>query len=174
MKILWCALKNLLFIRLKKNYPHIVLLTELKTPNTVAFALTFLWYSSLEPSCRTSAWSDSLFLLSAPCASQGLSWALRTFPARNKENKVLRPDLMVDFRIAKNMWFRLRNKWRSPSQEDECEILWAVPVHVSLFLNELSQPVEDKVSSLVWLTLNKQQVSKRNSLLLLLLFFNQD
>lgn len=36
MKILWCALKNLLFIRLKKNYPHIVLLTELKTPNTVA------------------------------------------------------------------------------------------------------------------------------------------
>lgn len=158
----------------KKELPTHRFINWTQNSKHSGFALTFLWYSSLEPSCRTSAWSDSLFLLSAPCASQGLSWALRTFPARNKENKVLRPDLMVDFRIAKNMWFRLRNKWRSPSQEDECEILWAVPVHVSLFLNELSQPVEDKVSSLVWLTLNKQQVSKRNSLLLLLLFFNQD
>lgn len=117
MEMFWCALKNFLFIGLRKKLPTHLFINWAHNSKHNIFALTLLQGSCLlEPSPRTSVWGGSLVLGFFTLASLGLIWAVRTFPA---ESKILRPDVMVDFRIAECAWVWVRTKERSWAQEDK-------------------------------------------------------
>lgn len=106
MAVFWCALKNFLFIRLKKELPTHLFINWAHNSKHNIFALTFLQCSCLlEPSSRNLVWGGSLVLGFFTLVSQGLVWAVRAFPA---ESKFLRPDLMVDFQVAEYTWVWVR------------------------------------------------------------------
>lgn len=76
MAIFWCALKNFLFIRLKKELPMHLFINWVHNSKHNIFALTFLQCSCLlEPSSRNLVWGGSLVLgFFYPCFSRtGLS-----------------------------------------------------------------------------------------------------
>lgn len=112
MEIFWCALKNFLFVRLRKELPTYLFTNWTHNSKHNNLALTFLQSSCLlEPFSRTSGWGGSLVLGFFTLVSQGLIWAVRTFPAESN----LGPDVMVDFQTAECAWVYVRT-W---AQEDK-------------------------------------------------------
>lgn len=85
MEIFWCALKNFLFVRLRKELSTHLFINWAHNSKHNIFALTFLQCSCLlEPSPRISLWPGNLVLGFFAFVFWGLIWAVRTFWAERK------------------------------------------------------------------------------------------
>lgn len=138
MEIFWCALKNFLFIRLRKELSTHLFINWVHNSKHNIFALTFLQCSCrLEPSSRTSLWGGSLVLGFFTFVFQGLIWAVENISSRKQDFEA-----RCDGRFP-NCWGCMSLVENQVSHEHrKTKQCYPIP----WLAHEMSQGMEDKMS----------------------------